>query len=111
MNNIQKAAIETIETFIKMKGEYNSVNDKLKKISPDFPTRINAIDDKIELSVVKLLDVILGNADLASYFIYECQDMKNGGSIYCNSTNKEYKLKSISDLVKYIESDLYKSAA
>ena len=97
MDLIDKAC-EVLATIQKRKSAYDSINTILRQTQGDFATQIEAMDNDIENAVVKLLDEILG-AELASYWLYECSLMPNGGRIEDNG--KKWRIKTIRDVKKY----------
>lgn len=93
-------AIELLDALHKANQKYDKINTFLQKeINSDFRTPYIALDEHIEGKVVEFLDWVLGY-DIASYFLYECQHMKNGGSI--EDGGKKWRIKTIDDVVKYV---------
>ena len=102
MNELHKEAIKTIKTIIDREKQYRKINNQITELQGDFPALLTCIDSDCSSKIVDLLDKILGDEGLASYFIYECDG--TGGSITVDG--KEYKLKTIKDLEKYVEEQL-----
>ena len=103
-DKLKNIAIDLIEVYLERSKKYESINSDLKDIQGDFPQRLNVIDDELLSKLLKLLDQALDNDDTASYFIFECQNMKGGGSVQLNG-GKTYPLKTIQDLKDYIFRD------
>lgn len=106
MNKLHKEAVNLIETIVERRQKYEKINDQIRELQGDFPTHLNFIDTDCEAKTVELLDKVLGDEELASYFIYECQNRKEGGYIQINEDGKKYPLKTIKDLEKYIKEQL-----
>lgn len=99
-----KQALNILSVMESRKQEYSKINDLLRSVQEDFPSYQTAVDAKIEIAVVTLLDQILGD-ELASYYLYECLNMPKGGSISPNMKKYpklSYKLKSVKDVEKYL---------
>lgn len=102
MKELQLQAIELIRLIEEREKEYYEVNNQLRKLQGDFYTYIQINDERVGAEMVKLLDKILKPAgcELASYYLYECTGMKDGGAIYEGIV--EYKIRDIEDLKKYV---------
>lgn len=98
MTDLIDKACDTLSLIAQRKEKYDVLNKMLCELQGDFHDRIEAVDIKIEDAVIKLLDNILG-AELASYWLYECSSMPNGGKITDNG--KTFRIKSIGDLKRY----------
>lgn len=100
-----KTLFTTIETIKKRKEAYYKLNNEIRDLQGDFPTYLTAIDFEIESAIVKNLDEqlksICGLREMASYYLYEC-DNKNGGGIHCSKDNKEFRIKTIKDLKRVV---------
>lgn len=92
-------AIELISLIEKKDAEYQKVNTTMREIQGDFSSHIEIINTDIYSGITDLLDEILGD-ELASYYLFECSTMKEGGAIVENK--KEYKLRNIEDLKAYV---------
>lgn len=107
MNKLESFAINTLRVIIERDEKYKKINQDLLKLNPNFPHYIRMMDDECFTAIFKLLDEVLPDTELASYFFFECLNMKNGGSITIKDkkTLKErnFKLKTINDLIYYIE--------
>lgn len=91
-------ACDTLSLIAQRKEKYDEVNAILRNLQGDFHVSVEAMDEKVENAVIKLLDDILG-AELASYWLYECGSMPNGGKITDNG--KVFRIKSIGDVKRY----------
>lgn len=91
-------ACDTLSFIKKRKARYDVLNETLKALQGDFAMHFDGMDCDIEAKVIKLLDNILG-AELASYWLYECCSMPNGGKITDNG--KTFRIKSIGDVKRY----------
>ena len=93
-------ALSLVDAMAKANKRYRDLNNQIKKVQgSDFPTYIPYCDERIENETVKLLDVILGD-EIASYFLYECPSMPEGGRMIVKG--KEWRIKTISDVAKYV---------
>lgn len=93
--------VEVIQTKTKA---YYEVNRNLRQLQGDFAAHIQLMDVQVETHLVDFLDTILGD-ELASYYLFEVQSMKNGGSIFPKAKSHptlEYKIKTVKDLEKYL---------
>lgn len=95
----KQLALEVLEVIYNRRKQYDALNSKIRKIQTDFPNYIQDIDIEVEAIVVKLLDYILGD-EIASYWLYEASDMKNGGMIVI--CEKEYPIKTFEDVIKFV---------
>lgn len=93
-----KHACDTLSLIAQRKEKYDAVNAQMRGLQGEFYTHCEAMDNDIETGVIKLLDNILG-AELASYWLYECSAMPNGGKITDNG--KTFRIKSIGDVKRY----------
>lgn len=100
MNKLKTLALDILEIIDKKKDAYDKINSEIKKIQPDFSTHLFVVDYELEGKFINLLDEILGS-EIASYYLYECKNMKNGGII--TDKGKEFKIKSIADVKKYLD--------
>jgi len=98
MNKLQKKALDTLSLIEKQRNKYDEINEKLTKISKDFPPRVEYCDSDSFYSVVDLLDEILGG-ELASYYLWDAPASGNG-AIYID--DKKYPINSIEDIKKYL---------
>jgi len=99
-------SISLVEEISLIKREFDKINDNLRSADSnnDFATRLSPIALGIEVKLIKLLDEIfaeIGDSQLASYFLYEAQNMKGGGEIVVDGVN--FRLQSIADLKKYVK--------
>lgn len=105
MNKAQEDAIVLLEEIKTYNNSYDIINDQLKAIQGDFYTHVSCINDTLCTRVVALLDEILEpNAieyAIASYYLYECDTMKDGGLIKC--CTKTFIIKTIDDVRQYVE--------
>ena len=97
MDLINKAC-DVLAIIKRQDDKYRTINSAIRELQGDFSTHLNTMDDAIQSSVVALLDNILG-AELASYWLYECVDHKDGGMIEDNG--KKWRIKTIQDVKKY----------
>lgn len=95
----KQMALDTLQVLFDRRTAYDAVNKEIKGLNPDFPSLVTVVDPKIETAVVKLLDAILGDF-VASYFLYECWHMKDGGKIVENEV--EWPIRSMDDVRAYV---------
>lgn len=102
----QSLAIDVLrqlyDTCNVLNDAYKQVKDCLKEDNHLPSTCFRAVHPDIEKSVVDMLDEILGDT-VASYFLYECSTMKNGGKIVVGDVT--YPIKTIDDVVKYVQAN------
>lgn len=106
MKTIHKEAIKVIETITKRREKYDKINDDIRVLQPEFSSYLHVMDNDCEVAVVGLLDYILGDSDLASYFIYECHTKPPHGHGLIQVEGREYKLRTIEELKNYVEKEL-----
>lgn len=99
LTEAQERALETLDVFDKRRLLYDTVNQSIKDLNPDFPSLITMIDEKIETSIVNVLDSILG-AEIASYYLNECRFMKDGG--YIIEDGKKWPIRTVDDVRAYV---------
>lgn len=99
-NDSINKALDLLRLLVLKQDDYDNINKQIRTIQGnDFPTTIRSIDLALEDYVVNLLDSVLGD-NIASYWIYECQHMKNGGSITEN--NIEWKITNIDSVEAFV---------
>lgn len=103
-SDILKMAIKLADMIRTKHLEVNAVNRDIKNIfSYDFPPYVALMPDQLESDIVALLDKIINDEtgiwDMASYYIYECNDRK-GGLISCE--DKDYEINNIDELNVFI---------
>lgn len=98
--SIKQKAVEVMWRWEQAKAQYDDINKTLAVLNPDFPPRVEMIDGRLEQTVVALLDEVLGD-EIASYYLYECSLMKDGGRIVDNG--KEWPIKTLDDVLAYSE--------
>ena len=97
---IQTLALDFLSALDKREKQYAAVNKILRDFRGDFSHEFFPMDFSTYTLVFKMLDEILGEEN-ASYYFYECRNMKNGGSITVDG--KTWKIRNLKDLKKYIE--------
>lgn len=100
MTPAQESALEMLAIFDDRKILYDSVNKVIKNLNPDFPSLVNMIDVKIETSMLKVLDAVLGD-EIASYYLNEVPFMKDGGHII-ETNGVKWLIKSLDDVRAYV---------
>lgn len=100
LTEAQERALETLKIFHERRSLYDSANKSIKGLNPDFPSLVNFIDPDLETSIVKVLDVVLGD-EIASYFLNEIPFMKDGGLITYDG--KIWLIKTFDDVRAYVE--------
>lgn len=98
--NLRSLALETLSTIHEEQKRYDQANAVIREIESDFPITIIPMSDTCNTSVVKLLDAILGD-EIASYFIDEAVNMKDGGNVI-ETDGKEYPIRNIEDVEAYV---------
>jgi hypothetical protein len=96
----KKQALEIVKIMHERKEKYEIINRDIYKLMGDFPSYLQFADCDFESAVVKLLDIILGD-ESASYFLYECSSMPDGGFII-EKNNSKWPIKTFEDLEKYV---------
>ena len=99
MTDLQERALEALNVFDERRALYDSANKAVKALNPDFPSLVNFIDPAIETSVVKVLDLVLGD-EIASYYLNEVSHMKEGGRIEENG--KVWLIRTVDDVRAYV---------
>ena len=96
-----ETALSLLGLIAERKDAYHELSRTIMGVQgADFHFQLNAMDGAIEGAVVALLDEILGDT-MATYFLYECQHMKDGGFI--EFEGKRWPIKTIDDVRRYIE--------
>lgn len=95
----QDLAFELIELILKKEEAYNKINRLIEK-EQCAACGFRCMDGQIEDSVMNLLDSVLGD-EIASYFMYECSMMPNGGMI-THEDGKTWRISSIKDVKDYV---------
>lgn len=101
MTKEQELAIQLLGLLEKREKQYAAVNKQIRGLQGDFPSRIHVMDDSLWDPVIKLLDQILGGEDIASYYYFECRNMKNGGMIV--EKDVEWRIKTLEDISAYVD--------
>jgi len=99
---MKEAALQALETIDRVQKAYDLLNRHIMETTQDKDFghgTINAMAPDIENAVVKLLDEVLGDT-IASYFLYECSVMKDGG--FVQEGDNDYRIKTIDDLRAYV---------
>ena len=96
--NLINQACDTLSIIERQDKKYHNLNRTIRNLQGDFSTHLHTMDDNIQSAVIDLLDNIL-DGELASYWLYECVDHKDGGLIVDNG--KEFRIKSIGDVKRY----------
>jgi hypothetical protein len=96
---LKQLALNTLSTLHEEQKRYGRANAVIREIESDFPLNLHPINGTCSTSVVRLLDTILGD-EIASYFLYEAANMKNGGAIV--ESTKEYPIRNIEDVRAYV---------
>lgn len=101
MNSTEKA-LQVLASLEAWEKAIRKINKNIKELDPsdDFCQQLSLMPSSLEGEIVGLLDLVLGQ-EIASYYLYEAQGMKNGGSI--TQDGKTYPIKTISDVKNYIE--------
>ncbi len=72
-----------IETIRKRDLLYDKKNGELRELQGDFPTLVQMCDSEVLKGILDVLDSAIEDycdlKDMARYYLYECQNMKNGG--------------------------------
>lgn len=100
MDHLKELALAAMETIFTRRALYDEVNQGIKKLNPDFPQTMTAVDTEIEMATVKVLDEILGET-IASYFLYEACSMKTGGRIIERS-GAEWPIETVAHVRAYV---------
>lgn len=98
-NSIKQLALNTLSTLHEEEKRYNAANTVIRNIEADFPPVLFPINFVCSKSVVDLLDAILGD-DIATYFLFEAANMKQGGKII--EDGKEWPIRNMDDVKAYV---------
>ncbi|OWK35193.1 hypothetical protein [Fimbriiglobus ruber] len=93
-------ALSTLSVLYHEEQRYREANRVLRGLDTDFPVKAQAASGTILKSVVDLLDEILGDA-IASYFLFEATNMKDGGKII-EADGREWLIHSLEDVKAYV---------
>lgn len=96
----KQKAIEVMRVWEGAEKQYGEVNEILRGLNPDFPHRVDPIDNGLGIALLSLLDEVLGDG-IASYYLCECSLMKDGGRIVDNG--REWPIKTLEDVLAYSE--------
>lgn len=99
--NLKQKAIDLIAIIERRDKDYDIVNKQLRELQGDFASHVEIMDTEVNTAVVGLLDAILDKDDTASYYLYECLHMKDGGSV-TEHDGTHWPLRNIEDLTKYV---------
>lgn len=102
--NLKQKAIDLIEVMQRREEEYGVLNKQINQLQGDFSTEVHAIDSQIHSALIKLVDEVLGDYEVASYYLYECLSMSGGGSV-TELDGTFWPLRNIEDLTKYVFRD------
>lgn len=97
-------ALNTLSTIHQEEQRYSNANRVLRGLDSDFPIQVQAVSGTIITSVVRLLDAILGD-EIASYFLFEASNMKDGGKII-ETDGKEWPIRSLDDVKAYVQREI-----
>ena len=97
----QEAALVLLQAMLDAKPALEAAHTALKALYRDFAGQPVLLPDPIEAPVMALMDAVLGEDGIASYFLYECQFMGGGGKIV--EGEREWKIQTVADLRAYLE--------
>lgn len=101
---LQESAFQLLRILEEKEKQYERINKQIQELQGDFPTRIHVMDDRLWGPTMQVLDQILGEQDIASYYYFECRSMKNGGMIVENG--KSWPIKTLDDVRIYMNRNL-----
>lgn len=97
----REAALALVAKLIEVAPAYRALNDQARALQGDFSAHHSAIDESVYGQVIRLIDAVLGDQEIGSYFLHECQTMKNGGSV-TEVDGREWPLRTMDDLRAYV---------
>ena len=95
LTKAENQAFEILEHIVKLEKDYMAVNALLAKQS-DF-MRVDYCQDKLHTKLTSLLDTILGNDSLATWFLYD----RPKAAANIRVGKKEYTINTVEDLKNY----------
>ena len=96
---LQGKALAVLDTMQRTQKIYDDLNKTIKKHTGKDDSLLTMCDEKLESIIVAFLNDVLGH-EIASYFLYECQAMKDGGKI--ETEKGEWPIKTIEDVFTFI---------
>lgn len=97
-----KATLTLIEALTEFQPKFDAVNKATFELYGDFGPHVTPVAECIYGQLIKLLDAVLSDDDVASYFLHECSMMKDGGAISL-ADGATWRLKSVDDLRVYLD--------
>lgn len=97
MNKLQQSAFKVLETIEKNTKQERKINNQLRK--GNYELEIKLTESSLIDEVVRTIDEILDDNNLASWYLYD--KPKPVGKIRIDK--KIYKIRNINDLKKYYE--------
>jgi hypothetical protein len=96
----REAALVIIEKLMEAQPAFDALNEQMSILNSGTTTMFAPMAECVADKVVDLLDIVLGE-ELASYFLYDCQCMGDGGSIK-EIDGTVWPLKTIANLRTYV---------
>lgn len=96
----REAALALVARLVEVAPAYRALNDQARALLGEFASHHAAIDGSVYDQVVGLLDAVLGEHEIASYFLHECQMMGGGGSV--TEDGQVWPLRTVDDLRAYL---------
>ena len=96
-------AFKAIETIMITRQKSDRVTAAMRELWPDL-SGFRLPSDDIEAALVDMIDFILGDEQIGSYFLYECLHMTDGGRIEVNG--KGYPIRTLDDLRAYVDAEM-----
>ena len=97
----REAALALVAKLAEVAPAYRALNDQARALQGDFSSHHSAIDESVYGQVIALIDAVLGNDAIGSYFLHECLTMKDGGSVV-EADGREWPLRTVDDLRAYV---------
>ena len=103
MKELKEEALNIINLIEVRREGYDVINKKIKELQGDFPSLVHGMDDVMEAALVSLLDKVLDDDELASYYLYECMNYTDGTNTRkVIEEDKEWPLTNIIELAAYV---------
>jgi hypothetical protein len=97
---VLEAALALVARLVEVAPAYRALNDQARALQGEFASYQAAVDESVYRQVIALVDAVLGNDAIGSYFIHECQIMVGGGSVADNK--RVWPLRTVEDLRAYV---------
>lgn len=97
----QEHALATLKELEDYEAWCSGINKMFRERGSDFPMmHLHTLDDKVNAPLFKLLDEVLGD-EIASYYFFECLNMKDGGAIH-EKDGPIWPVRNLDDVRAYV---------